>query len=978
MDGIAASWAFRNGKTAEEWYTTFISGIQSLSDEQKNLIRTGKPLTPAQKTELGNALGMVEFMENGTALISAFEGSNITTAFEELFHIVRRTSLSDDQLAALEKWVGVQNGIWSVSQEEKAAKAFLKFLSQGKAPTSDMKGIFDSISKWFKETFKFLKKSPLRDVGVMPADVIKAFEELTSGIPDAAPGSPKLEGSTVITPEAAENTNAERSADIIFTPNQDKYPDVLDVEGDINIENEALELARTQGISPGSKPLKYIIRDQGKIIGAVFRSKDNGQYVFDLAIHEEYKGAANESQLIEAVKDEWVEQSNDPVLMSNTVDHTLISELVDQGFVQRDNSPYHTISRAPNVLLQDGQDFFTEAHDHEEPAMETVNAAGGNIAPSPLPSGKNAINHTNQLRDTSVEYDDQENLDQDKSLKTVTNERNMAFNVDISEFIASVVEGFEVLNATKLINMIRDFNPIADMEYIRQIAPEAAEATLDNINTRDRLKVHTMLFKKYSALRNSMSKRKEQLESDLENSTADFAEIRAGLRIAILEPKNLDAYNNSAKEYSSVLLKALTIDPDLNDSANRMNEAIRILNEMNGTDTDIAGNSYYEVLEKFGNENANTRLDDVLMAVSSLGLKWNEMSMEDTLQAIENFQSSEKYRESLRGGNADNIRNGFRMMQIDPELKALAATYATTHTLETKLLEGRIQAGQIELNQATEAIDLIPSMNDDEIINASNFLQKTHAQHDLSLQIESLMLDYQKKFNHLENLLPNLQKEIADLEHAINSIKGRVNRSASEIGVTRTFNGKPGESYLIMDPVEGGQEIGTGTFNYDGDNVSAHEALVGNRKWVELNQDNPNIDPILLNQMKSQNDVMFGSLTKGDVPHVKQVGWQIALESVQQFFQQVGFDEGRRLSQMFLFVQKTMNETIGRFTPLTQKWERAEGELRKAAGFKSASRFKRDVLINVYSHLESLEGIVNDRTALNSGYEVLLTNLKRI
>ncbi len=979
VDGIATSWAFRNARTAEEWYTTFIEDVQSLPDAVREQISTNsQKISRSQEETSRGARGMIEFIDNGKALITAFQNADATTAIHELFHLIRRTGLSDDQLVVLEEWLGVENGFWTVAQEEKAAAAYETYLKNGKAPNSNVRGVFDSIAKWFKEAYNVMKGGTLNDTGTIPSNVISVFDQITAGIPDAPPGGAKASTDQAITPEGAESTSTERENDQPFAADSDRYPDVLDVEGDVNIQNEALGLAKSQGVSPGSKPLKYIIRDQGKVVAAIFRSVDSGNYVFDIVVHEEYKSAGNEQQLLQAAKDEWAEQTQAPNIIANVVDPTIITALQEEGFNGRDNTTYYVLPRVPDVLFQADNDVKTEALDGFEPSIETLRTKDGNVADSPMPDSVNAINHANRIRSQTVEYEDAQNIGTDKSNETVTNERHMAFNKDILEFATSLSDQFKFLTSTRIIQMIPRFNPVRDIEYLLSIAPEVANADVTNLNPADKVRVHRNLWMKYSEIRNMFSKRKDQKQSDLENSRQEHAELRKGLNLIISDINNLDGYNASAKEYAQLMLEILTIDPNLNNGSAKMNMVIKQLEELQGRDPEIVPDNYLAVLEKFTDQRTGIRLDDVLMSVSSLGLDWENVSIKEALNAINNFQTNPVYRETLRGGNADDVRNGFLLMQRDPELRAFAVTYASTHALETKILQARVKPNKDELNKAQSDIDDVAKMNPDEVSEARLSLQRDPLQNDIHHKIKQLMLDYQHKFNQLEKLLPNLELEIADLELAIEAAKQKFNASAAVVGGTKSFNGKPGETYLIMNPEMGiDQDPGEADFNYEGENADAWKHVDDNRRWVDENQDNPDIDPQLLNQIKKQNDVMqYSLISKQEAHNVKQPGWLIALESVQQFFADIGFVEGIRISQMFLGLQRTINEGTHAFRPLAQKWERAEGELRKSAGYKSAQRFKLDVMIQVYAHLESLEGVVNDRTALNSGYEVFLQRLR--
>jgi hypothetical protein len=103
---------------------------------------------------------MVRFSKTGQAIISFFEAKDLTTAPHEIWHIFRRDleDLGTSEGAthqAREDWrlaceyVGVKVGEkWNRQQEEKWAKAGVKYLLEGRAPSPALRGLFHRIKKW--------------------------------------------------------------------------------------------------------------------------------------------------------------------------------------------------------------------------------------------------------------------------------------------------------------------------------------------------------------------------------------------------------------------------------------------------------------------------------------------------------------------------------------------------------------------------------------------------------------------------------------------------------------------------------------------------------------------------------------------------------------------------------------------------------------------------------------------------------------
>ena len=100
------------------------------------------------------------FLEDGRAVIKAFEGADISSVVHELAHIFRRGVKGED-LKALEKWAGVVDGQWTRDAEEKFARGFERYLYEGVAPSNAMQKVFDLFRKWLLDIYRSLEKSSI-------------------------------------------------------------------------------------------------------------------------------------------------------------------------------------------------------------------------------------------------------------------------------------------------------------------------------------------------------------------------------------------------------------------------------------------------------------------------------------------------------------------------------------------------------------------------------------------------------------------------------------------------------------------------------------------------------------------------------------------------------------------------------------------------------------------------------------------------
>ncbi len=96
------------------------------------------------------ARASVEFLEDGRAVIRAFEGADVASGLHEIAHVFRRevAETEPDLLASVEKDLGVEDGVWERENEEAFVDAFLSYVKEGKAPTSKLRQAFEKFRAW--------------------------------------------------------------------------------------------------------------------------------------------------------------------------------------------------------------------------------------------------------------------------------------------------------------------------------------------------------------------------------------------------------------------------------------------------------------------------------------------------------------------------------------------------------------------------------------------------------------------------------------------------------------------------------------------------------------------------------------------------------------------------------------------------------------------------------------------------------------
>lgn len=122
--------------------------------------------------------GAVSFLADGRAVIHALEQPDFSTAVHELAHVFART-LEPGEKLAFDKWLlnhSRGKGEWTRGEHEAFARAFEKYLSEGKAPTPELQGVFDKFKSWLLELYRSVVGSPL-ELRLHP-EAAKAFDRL--------------------------------------------------------------------------------------------------------------------------------------------------------------------------------------------------------------------------------------------------------------------------------------------------------------------------------------------------------------------------------------------------------------------------------------------------------------------------------------------------------------------------------------------------------------------------------------------------------------------------------------------------------------------------------------------------------------------------------------------------------------------------------------------------------------------------------
>ena len=174
------------------------SGINKIAQIAKKVFESNEPskaipsmqraIDEFQFQDMGAApKGAVQFGPDGIkATILAFERADVSTVIHENAHIYRRVMTDvvartgNEQVRAdlqvIEQWAGVRDGVWHRAAEEKYARAFERYITEGKAPTPALRKAFEAMRDWMLGIYKVITGSAI-DVKIAP-EVKAAFDRM--------------------------------------------------------------------------------------------------------------------------------------------------------------------------------------------------------------------------------------------------------------------------------------------------------------------------------------------------------------------------------------------------------------------------------------------------------------------------------------------------------------------------------------------------------------------------------------------------------------------------------------------------------------------------------------------------------------------------------------------------------------------------------------------------------------------------------
>ena len=148
-----------------------------------------------QVSPTGAVKGITETLADGRQVILLFQGADASTVMHEVAHIMRRNVLDNDDMEQITRWVTSMGArvthqygefVGSPDEVEKAeelfAKAFERYIREGRAPTPALVSVFNVLKQAIANVYRGIR-DPVLGVDLKP-EVRQVFDKVLAEVPE--------------------------------------------------------------------------------------------------------------------------------------------------------------------------------------------------------------------------------------------------------------------------------------------------------------------------------------------------------------------------------------------------------------------------------------------------------------------------------------------------------------------------------------------------------------------------------------------------------------------------------------------------------------------------------------------------------------------------------------------------------------------------------------------------------------------------
>ena len=220
---LADTFAQVAGQSTEDWLRQYIAPEVTTRTEETGALLREKAGVAATRFQAGEQvvapLSVDEFKGQVKAVFTALGKADFHHGIHEFFHAVERLALSPEQVKKFETALGKLRQTWTVEDIETLADRFEDYLATGKAPTEELRSVFQQIAAALKALVSFIRERLGGEPGLLSAEFQAAYDALfqkpESGLATAQAQAPPAAPAVVSQVEEGVPSSAEGATTII-------------------------------------------------------------------------------------------------------------------------------------------------------------------------------------------------------------------------------------------------------------------------------------------------------------------------------------------------------------------------------------------------------------------------------------------------------------------------------------------------------------------------------------------------------------------------------------------------------------------------------------------------------------------------------------------------------------------------------------------------------------------------------------------
>lgn len=204
----------------------------------------------------------VQFLDDGRAIIHAFEKADLSSIIHEFAHIWQR-DLSGPDLQITEKWLGIREGeAWRTRDHETFAKAFERYIAEGNAPSKDLQPVFEKLKTWIVDIYRRLRSGELWNVKMSP-EIRGVFDRMFAEV--EGPGAlEKLDTREIVRTEMKQ-AQADIEAEARLNDIPDPWSEAVDFDTEEPVSAAGQDEFTKQYYDLNGKPLETIAQKRARL-----------------------------------------------------------------------------------------------------------------------------------------------------------------------------------------------------------------------------------------------------------------------------------------------------------------------------------------------------------------------------------------------------------------------------------------------------------------------------------------------------------------------------------------------------------------------------------------------------------------------------------------------------------------------------------------------------------------------------------------